>query len=200
MKPQDELDWNEEERASLAALERERKPDPGLEDRTVERLKREGLVRSSENAKRPLWGGLFQALTAARMGWVSAAAAVVAAVFFAGVAVGERWAARSTAEALATFHEDSLMRASARVQQTGSAYVSALAALGQLATTADPQEVSQGREAALAALYAAATELVRLDPDDPVATRILQGLEEIRKADSEVNAADREAKRQVVWF
>jgi hypothetical protein len=197
--PQDEYEWNDAELASLATLEREREPDPELEERTVARLEREGLIRKPEDARRPFWSRLSGAFTTARLGWASAAAALLAAVFLAGVAVGERWAVRSTAEALAAFHGDQLARTSARVQQTGSAYVSALAALGRMAADADPQELSQGREAALAALYAAATQLVRLDPDDPVATRLLQGLEEIRTADSGT-MEDRNVKRQVVWF
>lgn len=212
MKPQDEdgravVEWNAEERRALAALDREVEPAPSLEERTVARLRSEGLIGAGGRRRR--WT-LPRALAPARLGWAAAAAALAAAVFFAGVAVGERWAVSSTAGALAAYHEDALARASARVQQTGSAYVAALAALGRLAAAADPQEVSQGREAALAALYAAASQLVRLDPDDPVAARILQGLDD-RQAGAGTTAAEggaakekpgeeRKEERQVMWF
>ncbi len=191
MKSPDEVEWNEEQSEALAAMSREAEPDWRLEERVVARLRREGLVRDPQGSR---WRRLFPL----PLGWAAAAAAFVAAVFLAGISVGQHWATRSTADALASFHEDSLMRASARVQRTGSAYVAALAALGQLAATTPPQELSQGREAAASALYAAASQLSRLDPDDPVAIRLLQGLEDSQSPGPD--ESDESTPRRVLWF
>lgn len=207
MQASDEWQWNEEELEALRSLNREMAPDVELEERTVERLRQEGLIRDSALPVTPqgkTWWQSFHwpvaSWTPNRLAWASAAASLAVAIFFGGVALGERWALRGTAEALAAFHEDNLMQASARVQQTGSAYVAALSALGQLAADSDPQKVSQGREAALAALYAAASQLVRLDPDDPVATRILQGFDDLREARSTDDPGSQNDQRQVMWF
>ncbi len=191
MKPRDEVEWTEEESAALAAMNREVEPDWRLEEQVVTRLRREGLVGGPPE---PLWRRFFPL----PLGWSAAAAALVAAVFLAGISVGQHLATRSTADALASFHEDAMMQASARVQRTGSAYVAALAALGQLAATAPPQELSQGREAATAALYAAASHLARLDPEDPVAIRLLQGLESSRSPSPEQEGDA--TPRRVLWF
>lgn len=200
--------WSDEELRALRAMRRDVEPGAGLEDRTVARLRHEGLIHDGPDpaAREPWWTrlrwqGLLVGLTPPRLGWAAAALACVAAVFLAGVATGQRWALRSTADALATFHQGAMMQASARVQQTGSAYVEALVALGQIAADdSDAQDVSQGREAAVAALYAAASQLARLDPNDPVATRILQGLDDIRTADSADSNETRDDERQVLWF
>jgi hypothetical protein len=204
MRPQEQ--WTEEERQALAALGREAQPDAGLEERTVARLRREGLIggpRASWWSRLPVSRRAARRrparnLRAVHLGWASAAAACLAAAFLAGVTVGQQWALRSTAGALAAFQDDAVSAASARVQQTGSAYVAALAALGRLAASEPGQEVDEGREVALAALYAAAAQLVRLDPDDPVATRLLQSLDRAGTPGETADAA--EARRQVVWF
>jgi len=189
-------DWTDDERLALTELGREVEPDAGLEDRTVARLRRDGLIGAP---RAPWWSRLGGPRRAFRLGWAAAAAACLAATFLAGVTVGQQWALRSTADVLAAFQDDAGAAAAARVQQTGSAYVAALAALGQLAADEPAREVAEGREVALAALYAAATQLVRLDPDDPVATRLLQSLERSGEtADPAESTA--EARRQVVWF
>lgn len=190
MNPQEP--WNEEEHEALAALGREVDTAAALEERTVDRLRRAGLI----GGRRASWWP--RRLPAPlHLGWASAAAAFALATFFAGVTVGQQRALRATADALATLHDDAVSAASARVQETGSAYVTALAALGQLAATAPPQEVAAGREAALAALYAAASQLVRIDPDDPVATRLLQSLE---RTGESAETEEPERQRQIVWF
>ncbi|MCP4660167.1 MAG: hypothetical protein GY856_32600 [bacterium] len=200
MSERDESEWNDQELQALRSLPRERAPDPGLEEQTVARLRQAGLIREPGSApikaRDPWWRGLWQA---PRLAWASAAVAVAVAVFFVGVVVGQHWALRSTADAFATLHHDEWMRASAQVQQTGSAYVEALAALGQLAASQHREDTSQGREVALAALYAAADQLVQLDPNDPLAVRILQGMEGVERASQQVQpAAGRE--HRVVWY
>ena len=88
------------------------------------------------------------------------------------------------------------MRAAARVQQTGSDYVTALNALSLHASSSQPEQFAQGREVARAALYAAAAEVIRLDPNDPLAVRILQGLEMQQQKSRQPS----EQERKVFWF
>ena len=82
---------------------------------------------------------------------------------------------RQTAEAFQTVFEDGDVRLASQVQRTGSEYVAALEAL----TAADGATADSGQavEVALTALWAAANEIVRLAPDDPLAARILQGFQ-----------------------
>ncbi len=209
--PENGFEWNDEERSALASLATVPlggargdvtavAPPRALEERTVERLRREGLIH---DAAVPFWTRLLGGRRSGgagspRFAWAAAAAACAVALFFAGVAVGQRSAVRTTAEALAAYHGDALVAASARVQQTGSAYVAALAALALTATDdADPEQLAQGREVALAALYAAAEELVRFDPYDPVAARLVHDLEAVDRDDE---GDGEERKRQVMWF
>ena len=72
-----------------------------------------------------------------------------------------------------------------------------LAAFNQLAASEDPQKLLQGREVAIASLYAAASELVRLDPNDPVAARILRGLEQEARNETETGVRK---EKKVFWF
>jgi hypothetical protein len=95
---------------------------------------------------------------------------------------------------LSALHQDNALQAATLVQRTGSAYAEAIAALSTLPATADSQYLIQGREVALSALIAAANQIVKLNPDDHAAVRILQALEH---GDS---SAVREGTRRVVWF
>lgn len=79
--------------------------------------------------------------------------AAALALFAGGILVGRATKEPAAPEAL---------RPAEEVQRTGSEYVAALATLG---TARDPAERRQGREAALSALYGAAHELTRLDPE-----------------------------------
>jgi hypothetical protein len=67
-----------------------------------------------------------------------------------------------------------------RVQRTGTDYVSALAALAEQTPDGDSAAAAQGVEVALTALWAAANEIVRLAPEDPLAARILVEFERAR--------------------
>jgi hypothetical protein len=82
------------------------------------------------------------------------------------------------------------------VQQTGTAYVEALGKLATLADTAQPAQAAQAREVAVRGLRAAAGELVRIAPDDPVASGILAGYDRSRATPRQDSAV----QRKVVWF
>lgn len=164
-----------EEREAIDALPRERDPGQLLEERTVRALRQEGLL-----AVDPGPGSIGSPRDAEADGrsWWRPAAAIAAgiALFAGGLSVGQTLGARQTADAFHTVFEDSDARLASQVQRAGSDYVAALAALSEAGepTAADS---GQALEVALTALWAAANEIVRLAPDDPLAARILQGFQ-----------------------
>ncbi len=176
---------SQDEREAFDALPRERMPSRILEERTVRALKKHGIIRS-----RPVLAG-------ARLPWLAAGIAAALALFVSGLAVGQAMGVRQTADALAGVYTRPTDLAAARVQSTGSAHREALADLVAATGSADPREVRQAREVALAAFWAAANEIVRLAPDDPVALRILQ---EAERSTSGPGAGAADDTTNVVWF
>lgn len=177
----DEL--SSEEREALDALSKDRIPPSSLEERTVRALKERGLIRSHPRTAPP------------RI-WVAAAGIAAALALFAtGVVVGQGMGARQTADALAAIYPREAERAAAHVQRTGSQHAAALAALVKAAGSAEPEDATRAREVALATLWAAASEVIRLAPEDPVAASILQELERQQRRSSETDDAS-----SVVWF
>jgi len=174
------------EREAFQALPRERRPHARLEDRVVLALRREGLLHAPAPLRLPLTPA-----------WATAAAAAAVAVFVGGFALGGWVESRHTTDVIARLQErQTAAMAAAEVQRTGSEYVRALAQLAALADTSrGGDSVRQGREVAVNALRAAASELVRLAPDDPLAVRILQGLDRAQRPDTAAAAP-----RRTLWF
>lgn len=184
----DDDELSAEERALFAALPREREPGRLLEERTVRALRARGLVQPPRATG---WRTVPRA-------WWAAGLAAGLALFTGGVSVGQ-WVGASRAEAaLEAERARNAAQASAMVQQTGQAYVTALAAFARMADTASAGQAAQGRQAAQAMLHAAASEVVRIAPDDPVATGILAGFDRARLR--ERAPADTAATRKLVWF
>ena len=176
-----------EERAAMEALPRERPPDRALEERIVRALRAQGLLERRAVLR----------LTLPATGWLAAAAAAV--VLFAGGFVLGAWLeSRHTTQVVLDMHQRDAAEAAAMVQRTGSAYVSALSALASFAEKARPQDLAPAREAAVNALHAAANQMVRLVPEEPVAVNILQGMAQASRGDSLEAAAA--GPRRVVWF
>ena len=176
-----------EERTLFAALPREREAGRLLEERTVRALRQRELLDAPSRRFR------FPAA------WVAGAAAASLALFTSGVAMGQWMGARSTERVVARVQAENARQAALLVQQTGSAYVHALGQLAQVADTAQPAQAAQAREVAVRGLRAAADELVRIAPDDPVASGIMAGYDRAR-AEAAPARADSAGQRQVVWF
>jgi len=183
----DEMNWNgltPAEQKAFESLSREQEPSRLLEERTVRALKERGLIRPS--AARP---GIVRP-------WMAIAAlAASVALFASGLALGQWMGARQTVDALVAFYPDRTERAAALVQTTSSAHTAALSGLIEATEQADPATVEQAREVARAALWSAASEVVRLAPDDPLAVRILQEFERAR-----TGQGTGEEARSFVWF
>jgi hypothetical protein len=177
------VELTSKEAAALAALPGEREPGELLEERVVRSLRAEGLLAEPEGRR----GGRRSSGSRAerdRFWWRSgAAAAAGVALFVGGLSLGQAMGVRQTADAFHTAFENGDTRLASQVQRTGSDYVAALSALADTdgATSTDS---SQALEVALTALWAAANQIVRLAPDDPLTARILQGFEaRAREAD-----------------
>ena len=180
-----------DERDAFDALPRERRPSDLLEERTVRALRARGLLGRGARV-RPFFSPA----------WATAAAAAAVAVFVSGFAVGQYLESRNTQQVMLTMHKQDAEQAAAMVQRAGSAYVAALSALADQADTtrtlgggggARAQEVAEGREVAVNILHAAANQLVRIAPEEPLTAKILQGLDRAAGKDTTAGA-------QVVWF
>ena len=177
-----------QEREAFAALPREREPSRLLEERTVRALRDRGLVRSGKPRR-------FRF----PVSWMAGAAAAAVALFMTGVAAGQYAAGREAARAVAEAQRQSAQHPALAVQQAGSAYVSALSRFATVADTAGAAQTAQGREVAVAMLRAAASELVRISPDDPLASGILAALDRASNQPT-TTQADTAGKQRVVWF
>ena len=180
----DELDRFEltaEERRALAELPRERAPSRLLEERTVRALLQRGLIAPRRTGLRTRHAGMLAASVA---------------LFASGVLVGRSMAGeRAPVEPLAS--EPAATDAATLVQHAGTAYVDALSIMVQTLDAADAAKREQAWQVAAAPLRAAATEVVRIAPDDPLARRIVYGLEaEAGSGGMEPGAP----VRHVVWF
>lgn len=192
-----------EESMAFARLPREAEPPDLLEERVVGALRDEGILRSASprGAAAPAHAGWFRS-------WMIPASMAASLVLFgAGLVTGHWMGTRGTTEAFLAVRDQDAAQLALRIQEAGSAYVSALAALGELrgaagqGTEAEPMAtqaatgIRQGQQAALGALYGAAFELARQAPGDADVFRILQILEERRTRDLGGAPA-----RNVVWF
>jgi len=180
-------DWEEQLMTYARELPIEKPPSAMLEERTVRELRRRGLLRSKRSLP---------------TAWLVGSVAASLALFATGVVAGQFLATRSTARALADLQQkNDAAAAAAHVQQTGSAYVQALEALvsAQQQNPTLTQDTRQAREVALTALHAAANEVVRLAPNDPVVAKILQGIEQ-EKRQTQQRPGTSQPKRQIVWF
>ena len=186
MSTHDEDEMTPDLRNQLAALPRERDPGRLLEERTVRALRERGMI---ETAKA---GGRVRRIPRA---WLGGAVAAGIALFASGIALGQWMGTRATAQVVQAVQAQNERQAALLVQQTGSAYVQAL---GQLAAMSDSGRAApvEGREVATKMLRAAADELVRIAPDDPIAGAVLAGFQ---RADS-AQAAGAGQKQRVVWF
>ena len=186
MNEHDEDELTPDLRTELAALPRERDPGRLLEERTVRALRERGLIEA------PAAGGRIRRIPRA---WLGGAVAAGIALFASGLALGQWMGTRATAQVEAARTPDTRQAALA-VQQTGSAYVQAMSRFAELSDSASAGQTAEGREVAASILRAAADELVRIAPDDPLAGAVLAGF---ARADS-AQAARTGEKQRTVWF
>ncbi len=174
----DDEQLSESERHAFETLERDRTPGRLLEERTVRALRERGLLATADVVSTAGGGPRERRFRGA---WGAAAAIAAAILLFAsGISVGQVIGARQTTDAVEAALGSPELRDAMRVQRTGTDYVSALAALAEQTPDGDSAAAAQGVEVALTALWAAANEIVRLAPEDPLAARILVEFERAR--------------------
>ena len=176
------------ERRAYDGLPKERAPRAELEERVVSALRRRGLLAIPLAAEAPR----------RRLApWLAGAVAASLALFAAGFATGQYLGTRSGAEAALSGVQarESTVQVVAHAERAGALYVAALTALNQVSDSADPATRARARQAALTALGAAASEVVQLAPDDPLAAAVLRGLD-----DRSHEKRPAPSTRSVVWF
>jgi hypothetical protein len=203
----DENDLTPEEEMAFQGLPREAEPSRILEERVVKALREEGVLGVARAGS----GSPQQANSALLRPWMVAVYVAASLVLFAsGAFFGQRMGSMTTAEAFIQVREQDAAQLALRIQEAGSAYVAALAALSELgpglvgqggagpgqAASLQGVGLRQGREVALGALYGATNELARMSPDDVDVLRILQILEERQAREEGRGGSD----RNVVWF
>ena len=195
----DDTELTPEEKMEFDKLPREEAPSDFVWQRIVRDLREDGTLRRAETGGRRV------------RPWLVTAASVAASLtlFGSGALMGHWAGTRSTERAFLAVREQDGAQVAQRVQEAGSAYVSALVALGELRAAAVPgngrgvpasstqavSEIGQGREAAFAALYGAAVELARIAPGDPDVSAVISILQGRRFG--EAGAA---GERQQVWY
>jgi hypothetical protein len=172
------------ERAAFEALPRALEPGRLLEERTVRALRERGVLARRGRIAFP-------------RAWLAAGVAASVAVFACGIAAGQWMAGRQAAMEISELRKADEARAAAAVKETGAAYVAALSALARTAG-GDGRGADAARATATQGLTAAAREVLRVAPDDPVAAGILAGYDRQRTARQ--TAADTLGKQRVVWF
>lgn len=192
MNPHDEMEpeLTPAERELFAALPREREPGRLLEERTVRALRERGLLHERTPAVDARRRFRFPAA------WISGAIAAGLALFLGGLATGQYLGQQHTSEVVSQVQARDAQTAALLVQQTGTAYVQALSKL-----TADTTGGAnrQGREVAQQMLKQAADEVVRMNPNDPVASGILAAFDRAG-ANRPAAQGDTASKQRVVWF
>lgn len=179
------------EARAFAELPREREPGSLLEERTVRALRTRELLREAPpRAARRL---RFPAA------WISGAIAAGIALFLGGLATGQYLGGRQADRMLSQIQRRDAQQAALMVQQTGSAYLQALSQFAQVADTSRGAQSAQGREVASRMLRAAANEVVKLNPNDPVASGILAAFDRAAPAPGAA-PRDTAARQNVVWF
>lgn len=210
----DEYELTPEEKMAFQNLPRTTEASDLLEERIVRSLKEEGVLGKGSLRGAATGSEGDAAASVGRRGlwfrpWMAAAAVAASlALFTSGIFLGQTLGTRSTAQAFLAVREQDAAQLAMTIQEAGSQYVSALAALSELRGSDSGEEgaearvpfslaeLQQGREVAMGALYGAAYELARMSPDDMDVMRVLQILKE-RQEREDGYAGD---ARNVVWF
>lgn len=208
----DEFELTPEEEMAFQKLPREVESSDLLEERIVQSLRDEGILGRQRRLGVEERGAIEAGGSAGHpwfRPWMAAAAVAASlALFTSGIFLGVWMGTRSTAQAFLAVREQDAAQLAMTIQEAGSQYVSALAALSRLRggesgegggegeSVFTEQELRQGREVAMGALYGAAFELARLNPEDMELLSVVQILEE-RKAREEGYGG---GVRNVVWF
>jgi hypothetical protein len=116
-----------------------------------------------------------------RLTWLLQAAAALV-LFAGGLAAGEYHGVHRTEQRLALAIDQEPHDPAVLVQRAGSAYVDALARLAETSAGGDSAKAAEGRQAALSAFRAAASEFHQVAPDDPFTARLIDAMSSNQQA------------------
>ncbi len=154
------------EKKALSSLPKERVPSAFLEERVVRSLRREGLLQTREGRRMiPITG------------WrIAGAVAACVAFVVCGFALGYWANSRPVAVQQVLVPDAGATPVAYSVQRAGTDYILALERLSASPDTANADAVRQGREVALATLYAAADQIVKMVPKEILAQCIVRAI------------------------
>ena len=154
------------EKKALESLPKERIPSVFLEERVVRALRREGLLQTREGRRAiPVTG------------WrIAGAVAACVAFVVCGFALGYWASSRPAAVQQVLVPEAGATPVAYSVQRAGTDFILALETLAAYPDTVGADAVRQGREVALATLYAAADQIVKMVPKEILAQCIVRAI------------------------
>ena len=154
------------EKKALESLPKERAPSAFLEERVVRSLRREGLLQTREGRRAiPVTG------------WrIAGAVAACIAFVVCGFALGYWANSRPVAVRQVLVSDAGATPVAYSVQRAGTDYILALERLSAAPDTTNADAVRQGREVALATLYAAADQIVKMVPREILAQCIVRAI------------------------
>jgi hypothetical protein len=154
------------EKKALESLPKERVPSAFLEERVVRSLRREGLLQTREGRRAiPITG------------WrIAGAVAACVAFVVCGFALGYWASSRPAAVQQVLVPDAGAVPVAYSVQRAGTDYILALEKLSASPETADEDAARQAREVALATLYAAADQVVKMVPREILAQCIVRAI------------------------
>ncbi len=187
-----EPDLTPEEKMAFQRLPKEVEASDLLEERIVRTLKDEGILGNRHGGVGAARGSAGPTRESWLRPWMAVAAVAASlALFSSGMFLGQWMGNRSTAQAFLAVREQDATQLAMTIQEAGSQYVSALAALSELGVPGEEEgaegssltgaDLQQGREVALGALYGAVYELARMSPDDMDVLQVLQILNDRRQ-------------------
>jgi hypothetical protein len=154
------------EKKALESLPKERVPSAFLEERVVRSLRREGLLQSHEGRR-----------VIPVTGWrIAGAVAACVAFVVCGFALGYWASSRPAAVQQVLVPDAGATPVAYSVQRAGTDYILALERLAEYPDTAGRDAVRQGREVALATLYTAADQIVKMVPREILAQCIVHAI------------------------
>jgi len=211
----EERELTPEEKMAFQRLPREAEASDLLEERIVRSLKDEGILEVRSEKDGVGRGHVGPIRNTWLRPWMAAAAVAASLTLFtSGIFLGQWMGTKSTAQVLLAVREQDASQLAMTIQEAGSQYVSALAALSELGVSGGGEgeyegeheasgrplftaaDLQQGQEVAFGALYGAAYELARMSPDDMDVLQVLQILNDRRERE----AGGAMAAQNTVWF
>jgi len=180
-------DLTPEEKKAFESLPKERQLSPFLEERTVQALRKRGILRAKKR--------FFIEFTPFRLaGAVAASLILIIGVFYMGYLTRSP----SSEVTVPDQFENTDLQIASSLQYTGSTYLSSLETLTSTVQTANSKDMAQSREVALNLLHAVASETVNVLPNNDLAANVLRVIEDVDTIYCTIPGLGNQ--NRVIWF